>query len=371
MKKIQKWQIFNENATITAQQKSFIEDQLYNASEHMDEEEMIEWFVENDIDREFATKIVNEEMPKCLRDTMYFIDWSDYGINESLRLSKWATFNENYLKKDETFYIGNAPTDEEVVQVSKNEDYYQEQKEQCIRYRDMLRKRFPNCNNVFITIEESTHDEGSYNEVVVKFNAKDVAEANFIEENLPSKWTDTEVLNYEKEVIHTKEEAIELATEADSFDKAMEILGLFLDKEIKDKHLQDYFGTIENEYIVRDNWSKLELKDRGIFVKEILGTLLPEQGDLFDNYAKNNEYMFKGDTLGGDIINKNGRIVLTLTEVDVLDLIEECGISIEDCNSGNFDINIMIEKLKEKGMLKESKISNWETFKSIKGGYDI
>ena len=60
---------------ITEEQKSFISDQLSNCYDLMSEQEMIDWFVENGIDRILSQTIVNSEFENFCVNPFYEIDW--------------------------------------------------------------------------------------------------------------------------------------------------------------------------------------------------------------------------------------------------------------------------------------------------------
>lgn len=60
---------------ITEEQKSFISDQLSNCYDLMSEREMIDWFVENGIDRILSQTIVSSEFENFCVNPFYEIDW--------------------------------------------------------------------------------------------------------------------------------------------------------------------------------------------------------------------------------------------------------------------------------------------------------
>ena len=63
---------------LTEEQKDFISDQLSNCNELLDDAEMIEWFIENGINRAIAVKIVNTEIGWFSTNPIYFINWENY-----------------------------------------------------------------------------------------------------------------------------------------------------------------------------------------------------------------------------------------------------------------------------------------------------
>ncbi len=92
--------------------------------------------------------------------------------------------------------LGSVPSDEDCVQVSTKEDYLDEMKKECLRYKDILIKRFP--GSTFI-LKRFNHDFGSYYEVCHPYNDNSETESDkafWIEDNLPAHWNDTEILTY-------------------------------------------------------------------------------------------------------------------------------------------------------------------------------
>lgn len=60
---------------ITLEQQSFISDQLSNCYDLMSEQEMIDWFVDNGIDRKLSQTIVSSEFENFCVNPFYEIDW--------------------------------------------------------------------------------------------------------------------------------------------------------------------------------------------------------------------------------------------------------------------------------------------------------
>jgi hypothetical protein len=60
---------------ITEEQQSFISDQLSNCYDLMSEQEMIDWFVDNGIDRKLSQTIVSSEFQNFCVNPIYEIDW--------------------------------------------------------------------------------------------------------------------------------------------------------------------------------------------------------------------------------------------------------------------------------------------------------
>lgn len=96
--------------------------------------------------------------------------------------------------------IGCTPAAEECVQVSQTHDYFSPMMYQCERFKQMLIAKFTNCNKVELKVKTFLHDFGTYAEVVAYFEENDPeaqAQAIFIENNMPSYWTETDVLIFE------------------------------------------------------------------------------------------------------------------------------------------------------------------------------
>ena len=60
---------------ITEEQQSFISDQLSNCYDLMSEQEMIDWFVDNGIERKLSQTIVSSEFQNFCVNPFYEIDW--------------------------------------------------------------------------------------------------------------------------------------------------------------------------------------------------------------------------------------------------------------------------------------------------------
>ena len=60
---------------ITEEQQSFISDQLSNCYDLMSEQELIDWFVDNGIDRKLSQTIVSSEFQNFCVNPFYEIDW--------------------------------------------------------------------------------------------------------------------------------------------------------------------------------------------------------------------------------------------------------------------------------------------------------
>lgn len=101
----------------------------------------------------------------------------------------------------EEFELGCTPYDEECVQLNPNADYVSAMRTECKRYKDMLMVRFPDwekydCN---FKVNRNPYEAGDYFDVAIRYRATDemaLAFASYVEDNLPNKWSDTEVLNW-------------------------------------------------------------------------------------------------------------------------------------------------------------------------------
>ena len=69
--------------------------------------------------------------------------------------------------------LGSSPAGEECVQLDENNpEYYSQMSEECHRYKEMLKKRFPIPNhiNCRFGIKSFPYENGAYQEVVVYFD---------------------------------------------------------------------------------------------------------------------------------------------------------------------------------------------------------
>lgn len=99
----------------------------------------------------------------------------------------------------ETIELGSAPCNEDCVQVSPKEDYAEPMRIEVSRYVEMLKKRFPEHEKKGIVFRNKwlPHDFGGYREAIAVFNGEDVEAMEYacwMEENLPLKWSDSDVL---------------------------------------------------------------------------------------------------------------------------------------------------------------------------------
>ena len=99
-------------------------------------------------------------------------------------------------------YLGSAPWDEDCVQVDPKVDYLPALKAECLRFLELLEKKFTSkpegCSFI---VKSQGHEFGEYCEVCVRFNDEDEDEidfAYFVENNIPGKWDDETELDHRK-----------------------------------------------------------------------------------------------------------------------------------------------------------------------------
>ena len=67
--------------------------------------------------------------------------------------------------------IGSAPYDEECVQVNRTEDYLGPMRDECLRFKDLIRRKLgPEPDGARLSIKSNPHDFGTYLEVVCYFD---------------------------------------------------------------------------------------------------------------------------------------------------------------------------------------------------------
>jgi len=97
--------------------------------------------------------------------------------------------------------LGGTPYDEDCVQVSKTENYIPEMKEECLKYKNMLIEIFPqalkyHCN---FGVKSFSHEFGCYYEVAIRYNDANDESSSFawwVQDNLPAKWDDMAIRNF-------------------------------------------------------------------------------------------------------------------------------------------------------------------------------
>ena len=97
--------------------------------------------------------------------------------------------------------IEGCPCEEACVSVSKADDYLDKMKDECKRYRALLLKRFPDCEeyDIRIAVKFCDHDFGGYYELRISFDEDDddsCTFAYFMESHLPDTWADSEVFPF-------------------------------------------------------------------------------------------------------------------------------------------------------------------------------
>ena len=71
----------------TKDQMTFMEDQLINCHDLMTKEEMIDWFVQNEVEQDMASFIVYSEYDKCAKNPFYNISWDELLLLASQQVS--------------------------------------------------------------------------------------------------------------------------------------------------------------------------------------------------------------------------------------------------------------------------------------------
>ena len=138
----------------------------------------------------------------------------------------WKAFNEEFFMNSyDEINLGPCPKGEESIQVHVEQDYprdpefvddneqeeteevipttdpnyLESQKEQCDKYVELLETKFAVCNKVTIFAKHFGYEgSGGYYEAVVTYNDNDIeqkCQANFISENLPSTWAETNIIS--------------------------------------------------------------------------------------------------------------------------------------------------------------------------------
>ena len=87
--------------------------------------------------------------------------------------------------------LGSSPVCETCVQVSKD-DYIQDMKKECFRYKDYLEELFPIPDGVYawFSVKSFNHDFGTYYEVIINYDEDEESSdfAYHVEDNLPEYW---------------------------------------------------------------------------------------------------------------------------------------------------------------------------------------
>lgn len=94
-------------------------------------------------------------------------------------------------------YLGSAPISEDCVQIDQSVNYLPKMIEECYRYADLLRMKFPIpkelIGKVAYSLKKENHEFGTHYEVIINFDDEDDKAMDFaynVESNLPEKWED-------------------------------------------------------------------------------------------------------------------------------------------------------------------------------------
>jgi hypothetical protein len=97
-------------------------------------------------------------------------------------------------------YFESTPADEPCSQ-SLDQDFYQKNRDECIRFRDLLLKAYPPPPHAYLVIKSEPHDFGTYRNVVSMMedsiseeDEKIVYEWNTKVSSCPSTWDELEAL---------------------------------------------------------------------------------------------------------------------------------------------------------------------------------
>jgi hypothetical protein len=92
--------------------------------------------------------------------------------------------------------IGSTPNEEDCVQAIGGDDYHFAMEEECNRYLQMLKAKFPNCDKVDLEVKWQG-GEPQYAEVVAYYSSPEGEEqAIFIQDNVPDTWDDITPIRY-------------------------------------------------------------------------------------------------------------------------------------------------------------------------------
>lgn len=89
--------------------------------------------------------------------------------------------------------LGSAPIEEDCIQVSSSKPYFEEMRDECRRYKELLNKvcPIPKSTKAYYSIKFFSHDFGGYLEVCIFFDDEDEEACNFaykLENELPLRW---------------------------------------------------------------------------------------------------------------------------------------------------------------------------------------
>jgi hypothetical protein len=90
--------------------------------------------------------------------------------------------------------IGSAPPLEDCVQVNPSGDYHEAMREECQRFRDLIRKKLgPEPPGAMLTVKSNPHDFDTYYDVVCYFDTENEEATKYAfrcEAEPPSTWDD-------------------------------------------------------------------------------------------------------------------------------------------------------------------------------------
>lgn len=91
--------------------------------------------------------------------------------------------------------LGPAPCNEDCVQVSSKNDYWEDMLKECKRFRQAIEGKFPPPDGAHITVKRFPHDFGTYAEVAVVYDDEypDAVDYAFmLESKTPATWRELE-----------------------------------------------------------------------------------------------------------------------------------------------------------------------------------
>jgi len=91
--------------------------------------------------------------------------------------------------------IDTTPIEEHAVQVNPDTNYMPDMRKEAQRMMDLLKSRFENFDGVNYRIQRNDHDFGPYLSIRAEYDETDMEameQAQFIDNNIPQRWDDTE-----------------------------------------------------------------------------------------------------------------------------------------------------------------------------------
>ncbi|MEE9199159.1 MAG: hypothetical protein V3U26_05120 [Dehalococcoidia bacterium] len=90
--------------------------------------------------------------------------------------------------------IGSAPPDEDCVQVNDRGDYHEAMRAECVRFRELIRKKLgPEPLGAMLAVKSNPHDFGTYYEVACYFDTENEEATNYAlrcDDEGPRTWDD-------------------------------------------------------------------------------------------------------------------------------------------------------------------------------------